>query len=95
MSKTHRSLALLTLLLAASPALAQTRQASDPPPATAPSQYPQKTQRIDIEDGSDVDGVRVNPNVELVNARGRLRPSSLISIRTNFQAELLKSVESL
>jgi len=95
MSKTHRSLALLTLLLAASPALAQTRQASDPPPATAPSQYPQKTQRIDIEDGSDVDGVRVNPNLELVDGRGRMRQSSLISIRTNFQAEILKSAESL
>ncbi len=94
MSKPPVLLAVCVALLAASPAFSQTRAPHDPQPAAA-GQYPQKTQHIDIEDGSDVDGVRVNPNLELVDGRGRMRQSSLISIRTNFQAEILKSAESL
>ncbi|MBL9003162.1 MAG: hypothetical protein JNJ46_02885 [Myxococcales bacterium] len=94
MSKPPVLLAVCVSLLVASPAFTQTRAPHDPQPA-ASSSYPQKTQHIDIEDGSDVDGVRVNPNLELVDGRGRMRQSSLISIRTNFQAEILKSAESL
>lgn len=95
MLKFSRSIAGLLACLAVSPALAQTHSPQDKQVSAVASPAPQKTQHIDIEDGSDVDGVRVNPNVELVNARGRLRPSSLIQIRANFQAELLKSAESL
>jgi hypothetical protein len=93
MSKSPTLLALLVSLCVTVPATAQTRSPEAQPAPAATGQKP--PQHINIEDGSDVDGVRVNPNVELVNVRGRLRPSSLITIRTHFQAELLKSAESL
>lgn len=86
-------LALCASLLVASPALAQTSAPTAKSPAKPAAA--QKPQLINIEDGSDVDGQRVNPSVDLVTGRGTLRPSSLISIRTDFKAELLKSVESL
>ena len=95
MPKFACSIALLASLLTVTPALAQTHETQVPAVNRASTQYPQKTQHIDIEDGSDVDGVRVNPSVDLVSARGQLRPSSLISIRTDFRAEILKSAESL
>jgi len=95
MNKLSALVALVASLSVASPALAQTGSptgttAAKPAPAAS-----QKPQVINIEDGSDVDGQRVNPNVDLVDGRTRLRPSSLISIRTNFKAEMLKSVETL
>lgn len=95
MNKLSPALALLVSLLAAAPALAQTTAPTASPPSKPISQYPQKPQLINIEDGSDVDGQRSNPNMDIVDGRSRLRPSSLISIRTHFTAEMLKSVESL
>jgi hypothetical protein len=95
MNKLSYKLALCASLLVASPALAQTSAPAATGPAKPAAAAPQKPQIINIEDGSDVDGQRVSPNVDLVTGRGTLRPSSLISIRTNFQAEMLKSVESL
>ncbi len=95
MSKFACSIALFASLFTVVPAWAQTREAQATTGGKASAQYPQKPQHIDIEDGSDVDGVRANPNVDLVSARGQLRPSSLISIRTDFKSEILKSAESL
>lgn len=94
MNKLSCLFSLCASLLAATPALAQTSAPTTGSAKPAPT-APQKPQIINIEDGSDVDGQRVNPNVDLVDGRTRLRPSSLISIRTNFKAELLKSVETL
>lgn len=95
MNKLSCLFALCASLLAAAPALAQTSAPTATGSAKPAPAAPQKPQITNIEDGSDVDGQRVNPNVDLVDGRTRLRPSSLISIRTNFKAELLKSVETL
>lgn len=95
MNKLSPAFALVASLLAAAPTFAQTSAPTSTNPAKPAAAAPQKPQIIDIEDGSDIDGERFNPHVEIVESRGRLRPSSLISIRTNFKAEMLKSVESL
>ena len=88
------ALALTIVTAPLFPAQAQT-QAPQQTPAPAKANANQKPQFIDIEDGSDVDGERHNPHVELIGARGQLRPSSLITVRSDFKNEMLKSVERL
>ncbi len=78
---------LLGLSLLAVPAFAQ--KAAD----KADPSYKQKTV-YDFDDDV-VEGDLVKPDIETVGAAGKVKHSSLIKIRTDFIAEMLKSAEDI
>lgn len=85
-----RRLALATLIglsLTAFPVFAQKA------PVKGDSEYKQKTV-YDFDDDV-VEGDLVKPDIETVGAAGKVKHSSLIKIRTDFIAEMLKSAEDI
>ncbi len=101
LSRTLLGAALASLLLAGS-AGAQIRGTQSTPNATvagvgkAPAvtiSYKQKT-TYDFDE-EQVEGTTVRPDVDLVEGRTGKKQDSLIRLRSSFQDEMLKSVESL
>lgn len=78
-----KALALLFLTL---PAFAQTPAAETPP---------QPLREINFETPDEVNGRGQDPELDQIQARQRLRAHSLIRIRTDFQPEMLRSVEDI
>lgn len=85
--------ALLCLAAVALPAGALA-QGAPTPPDDARTIHPRKTV-VTFGQGSDIGGTRVGPGGVLINVPQKPRFSSLVTIRTNFRAELVASAHAL
>lgn len=83
---TRALLAALALATVAVPAFAQ-----QPPPEVT---YKQKT-IIDVTEDENVFGDKVDPDGEIIQIAPRVRHVSLITIRSHFIPEMVKSAEQL
>jgi len=100
-----RVLLMIAVFAAGVPAAATAQEAAAPAPTAAPTtgaasgeggeavQFQKKTS-YDFDDDL-VEGDLVRPDGEFIDARRAIKQSSLIKIRDNFVAEMLKSAEDI